>query len=204
MTFTRFDGSTWYESYVGYLDTSNQLMLQAPSGIVLAPWSGNIGIGATSTGAKLHVAGNVTVTGNIGAKYQDLAEWVPARQPLSSGTVLVLDDSESNQVTASNKPYDTSVAGVVSAMPGIILGEAGRGKVKVATTGRVRVKADATKKPIHVGDLLVTSAEPGMAMVSEPVKLAGVKIHRPGTLLGKALEPLSSGQGEILVLLTLQ
>jgi hypothetical protein len=31
-----------------------------------------------------------------------------------------------------------------------------------------------------------------------------VPIHRPGTLLGKALEPLGAGQGEILVLLMLQ
>jgi hypothetical protein len=29
-------------------------------------------------------------------------------------------------------------------------------------------------------------------------------MHRPGTLVGKALEPLTEGQGEILVLLTLQ
>jgi hypothetical protein len=29
-------------------------------------------------------------------------------------------------------------------------------------------------------------------------------MHRPGTLIGKALEPLSEGEGEILVLLSLQ
>jgi hypothetical protein len=29
-------------------------------------------------------------------------------------------------------------------------------------------------------------------------------LHRPGTLLGKALEPITEGQGEILVLLILQ
>jgi hypothetical protein len=29
-------------------------------------------------------------------------------------------------------------------------------------------------------------------------------MHRPGTLLGKALEPLNSGTGEIMVLLSLQ
>jgi hypothetical protein len=41
-------------------------------------------------------------------------------------------------------------------------------------------------------------------MRSSPVKLGETLIHRPGTLLGKALEPLEEGQGEILVLLTLQ
>jgi len=41
-------------------------------------------------------------------------------------------------------------------------------------------------------------------MRSTPVELNGITMHRPGTLIGKALEPLSSGQGEILVLLMLQ
>ena len=37
-----------------------------------------------------------------------------------------------------------------------------------------------------------------------PVDVVGVTIHRPGTIVGKALESLDSGAGEILVLLTLQ
>lgn len=36
------------------------------------------------------------------------------------------------------------------------------------------------------------------------VELGCVKIHCPGTIIGKALEPLASGTGEILVLLSLQ
>jgi hypothetical protein len=86
----------------------------------------------------------------------------------------------------------------------VILGEGGSGKVMVATTGRVRVKVDATKAPIRVGDLLVTSDQEGIAMRSQPLDLGGTPIHRPGTLIGKALEPLERGVGEILVLLSLQ
>jgi hypothetical protein len=41
-------------------------------------------------------------------------------------------------------------------------------------------------------------------MKSVPVEIGGVRIHRPGTLIGKALEPLEKGTGEILVLLSLQ
>jgi len=41
-------------------------------------------------------------------------------------------------------------------------------------------------------------------MKSAPVELGGVSPHRPGIILGKALEPLASGEGEILVLLSLQ
>jgi hypothetical protein len=92
----------------------------------------------------------------------------------------------------------------VSEQPGIALGEQADNKVLVATTGRVRIKVDASRSPIHIGDLLVTSDIPGVAMKSEPVNLGGVQIHRPGTLIGKALESLEKGTGEISVLLSLQ
>ena len=165
--------------------------------------NGNVGIGTTSPSTKLEVNGTISGT-NVVAKYQDVAEWVPASEQLSAGTVVVLDSTKSNQVTSSTTSYDTRVAGVVSEQPGIELGEKSEGKVLVATTGRVRVKVDASKGPIHIGDLLVTSDVPGVAMKSEAVNLGGVQFHRPGTLIGKALEPLEKGKGEILVLLSLQ
>ena len=129
---------------------------------------------------------------------------MPSRQKLTAGTVVVLDTSASNHVIASTTAYDTRVAGVVSWRPGIILGEAGDGKVKVATTGRVKVRADASRAAIRVGDLLVTGDTPGVAMKSQPLDFGGTPLHRPGTIIGKALEPLDKGTGEILVLLSLQ
>lgn len=166
--------------------------------------NGNVGIGTTNPNNKLHVAGSITVDGNINAKYQDVAEWVDSSQELVAGTVVVLDSSKSNQVLASTQSYDSRVAGVISLRPGLTLGEAAEGRVLVATTGRVKVKVDATNGPIQIGDLLVTSDKEGVAMKSMPVEIGGVKIHRPGTLIGKALEPLAQGTGEILVLLSLQ
>ena len=41
-------------------------------------------------------------------------------------------------------------------------------------------------------------------MRSRPIRVGGKAVHRPGTLLGKALEALPAGKGDILVLLTLQ
>jgi hypothetical protein len=171
--------------------------------------TGDVGIGTSVPAQKLHVVGNLRVDGevtgtNIKAQYQDLAEWVPSNSDLEPGTVVILDRAVGNGVTASSGAYDTTVAGVVSAKPGIILGEEGLAKEKIATTGRVRVKVDASAGPIAIGDLLVTSPKSGRAMKSSPIEVGGFGIHRPGTILGKALEPLPSGEGEILVLLSLQ
>ena len=41
-------------------------------------------------------------------------------------------------------------------------------------------------------------------MKSLALMIAGRQIHAPGTLIGKALEPLEKGSGKILVLLSLQ
>jgi hypothetical protein len=171
--------------------------------------AGLVGIGTQSPTQQLHVVGNAIVTGtlsggNIQATYQDVAEWVPASHDLEPGTVVVLNSAKENEVFESSKAYDTAVAGVVTAQPGIILGESGVSKEMIATTGRVRVRVDATAAPIRVGDLLVTSERPGFAMRSKPIDVGGAAIHRPGTIIGKALEPLPTGVGSILVLLSLQ
>jgi len=166
--------------------------------------SGNVGIGTTTPIARLQVAGDAIIDGNIAAKYQDVAEWVETREPLAAGMVVVIEPEHRGYVRSSSTAYDITVLGAVSRQPGLILGESGPNKVIVAQSGRVRIKVDAQYGPIRAGDLLVTSPTPGHAMRSEPVLIGGIAIHRPGTLLGKALEPLNEGTGEILVLLTLQ
>jgi hypothetical protein len=186
----------------GFIKAGNQGVTWTP--LALQPNGGNVGIGTTNPQYKLDVNGSINVSGNINAKYQDLAEWVPSTTAIKAGYVVITDPKVSGNVVPSFEAYDTRVAGVVSETPGIILGESGSGKVKVATVGRVKVKADASKNPINIGDLLVSSNNAGIAMKSEAVEIGGIKMHRPGTLIGKALESLESGQGEIMVLLSLQ
>ncbi len=72
----------------------------------------------------------------------------------------------------------------------------------VAVVGVVPVKASAENGPIAPGDLLVAAGAPGHAMLSRPVDLGGVQLHPTGAVIGKALEPLATGQGLIRVLLT--
>jgi hypothetical protein len=172
--------------------------------------TGFVGIGTNNPQSRLDVNGDVNVTGNavisgnIAAKYQDVAEWVQAREPMEAGTVVSLDVRRTNAVTASRHAYDGLIAGVVSAQPGVILGEAKAGNVMVTMSGRVVVRVDAGKYPIRIGDLLVASNTPGVAMRSRPLRVGGKLIHRPGTIIGKALEALPGGEGKILVLVSLQ
>ena len=68
------------------------------------------------------------------------------------------------------------------------------GEAPLAFAGTiVRVKADATLAPIAVSDLLVSSSLPGHAMKAPGGAPAG-------TIVAKALEPLSTGTGAIRVL----
>lgn len=173
---------------------------------------GKVGIGTTpATGSTniLEIAGNVNVAGtvtgtNIAATYQDVAEWVSASSDLAPGTVVVLNPNTNDAVIPSGREYDSTVAGVVSAQPGLTLGIHAEGKEAIATTGRVKVRVDARKSPIKIGDLLVTSDVAGTAMRSEPIEIRGRRFHQPGTIIGKALEPLEGGISEIMVLLSLQ
>ena len=104
----------------------------------------------------------------------------------------------------TDQPYDTRVAGVVSGAngihPGIQLHQQGllEGGKNVALTGRVYVQADTTNGTIKPGDLLTTSSTPGHAMkVTDHARAQGA-------ILGKAMTGLSTGQGMVLVLVTLQ
>ena len=179
------------------LGTNNLARITIDSG-------GAVTIGSATANSDTTINGTLTATRVIGSVYQDVAEWVPVTTRMEPGTVVVLNRTRKNEVMPSSEPYDSTVAGVVSAQPGFVLGTGGDSKAQIATTGRVKVRVDASAGPIMIGDLLVTSDKPGMAMKSQPLIIDGVRMHRPGTLLGKALEPLESGQGEILVLLSLQ
>jgi len=86
--------------------------------------AGNVGIGKSDPAYKLDVNG--TISGNnVIAKYQDVAEWVPASRAIPAGTVVVLNLDRNNEVMPSAHAYDPAVAGVVSTNPGVLLGVAG-------------------------------------------------------------------------------
>jgi len=142
----------------------------------------------------------ITITGGA-----DIAEpFKMSHANLAKGAVVVIDEAHPGQLKLSTEPYDTRVAGVISGAngvnPGLALNQQGLidGDQPVALTGRVYVQADASFGAIRPGDLLTTSATPGHAMrVSQPARAQGA-------ILGKAMTGLKSGQGLVLLLVTLQ
>lgn len=172
--------------------------------------NGEVGIGAApAAGARLTVAGNIqtqvlTITGgsDIAEPFDvNLAEGGEVRP----GMVVCIDPERTGELRVADRPYDHSVAGIVSGAngvnPGLTLTQAGTvadGKHPVAMTGRVWALADASRGAIRPGDLLTTSATAGHAMRATDRARAG------GAILGKAMSALPDGKGYVLVLVNLQ
>jgi hypothetical protein len=130
-----------------------------------------------------------------GDGYVDIAEHIDAASDVEPGDVVVIDPDHDERVVKSTKPYDTSVAGIISTDPALLIGKSDT-ETPLALAGRVPCKVSAENGPIHRGDLLTTSSTPGHAMKATEPQL--------GTIVGKALGELESGTGVIPVLVTLQ
>jgi hypothetical protein len=155
------------------------------------------------TGESRVIANVVEITGGSDLSEQfDIAAGALAIEP---GAVVSIDPDSPGDLRLSTEAYDRKVAGIVSGAdgikPGLLMGQKGSeadGEHPVALTGRVYCKVDASFGSIEPGDLLTTSPNPGHAMkVSDHDQALGA-------ILGKAMTTLDSGQGLVLVLVSLQ
>jgi hypothetical protein len=164
------------------------------------------GIGISGKGGRLagRFEGDVEVTGDIRLTNADCAEDfdVSGTVQVEPGTVMVLGNE--GALSKSQQAYDKRVAGVISGAgdykPGIVLDkqQTSGNRQPIALMGKVYCKVDAQFGAIEVGDLLTTSPTPGHAMkTSDPFKAFGA-------VIGKALRPLTEGQGLIPILIALQ
>src|SRR4029078_11355958 len=98
--------------------------IAAHSARMVIKQNGHVVIGdpTTTDTAILNVAGDINVTGNVNAKYQEVAEWVSSGADLDVATVVVLDPTHDDQVVSSSRAYDSTRAGVGSCRPGARLG----------------------------------------------------------------------------------
>ncbi|HPW47790.1 MAG TPA: hypothetical protein PLJ97_00430 [Candidatus Saccharibacteria bacterium] len=160
--------------------------------------AGNVGIGITNPTEKLHVDGNVKISGTLQTQTgSDFAEEFSVTKNLSVGTVVVMDSNGYKSVKSSTRAYDKTVVGIVSDNPSIIAGRVdSEKKVVVAMMGVVSVNVCNESGTISRGDLLTTANTDGYAMKASE--------FRPGTVIGKALENFSGSKGKIKVLVNLQ
>jgi len=175
----------------GALGTAN------PNAVSLSwDFNGNVWVSNNCSVATLTIRG--------GADLAEPFNITTGNNEVSQGAVVVIDDQNPGHLKLSDRPYDTRVAGVVSGAnginPGIQMHQQGlmEGGKNVALSGRVYVQADASNGAIRPGDLLTTSSTPGRAMRVRD------HLRAQGAILGKAMTPLSAGQGMVLVLVTLQ
>jgi hypothetical protein len=168
--------------------------------------TGALSVTGDISAKDVNVSGNVNVAsgGDVKLAGADCAEQFDLCSPeiAEPGTVMVIDND--GALRMSDKAYDRAVAGVVSGAgyfrPAIVLDQrsGSEPRANIALVGKVYCKVDADAGPISVGDLLTSSDRPGHAMrVSDPLKGFG-------SVLGKALRPMESGQGLLPILVALQ
>jgi hypothetical protein len=187
---------------VGVSDTNTGIEGDSTSGY------GVYGTSQTGTAGyfqgNVEVTGTVTVGGDVVLTNSDCAEDfdVGPSETIEPGMVLIVGDD--GLLQPSRQAYDSRVAGVVSGAcefrPGITLGrqETGGPRVPVALVGKVYCMVDAQYGPVRVGDLLTSSPTVGHAMAVRD------RIMASGSVLGKALKPLSTGCSLIPILVCLQ
>jgi len=141
---------------------------------------------------SLYVEGKARCSNGI---WSDLAEYIGQSETVAAGDVVVIDRQKNHSVKKCVQAYDAAVAGVISTNPTIMVGGLVKDGAALALSGIVPVKVSAESAAIQPGDLLTTSTIPGHAMKAVEV--------RTGTIIGKALEPLSAGRGVIQVLIQL-
>ena len=205
--YLKYDGASFVSSNISLTGVVTNNFFQP---IVL---NSLLTVKGTNTASGNIIADNIRVAGRVTTNAlditggSDLAERFdikPSTQ-LKPGMVVSIDPMNPGKLILSNQAYDTKVAGVISGAngvnPGLIMKQSNSiadGEHPVALAGRVWVWCDATSTQINVGDMLTTSSKLGSAMkASDPVKSRGA-------ILGKAMTSLSSGEGFVLVLISLQ
>lgn len=195
---------TWGETYA----TNNNYGFYSPDNL----YSLNI----HTMGATMQVVQNSSDTA---LQPGELAAWSGVAEPLEAGGPPVI------QVTAVSTANSTAVAGVVfsrynlaaiakasSSGKGLDAGfevtpagavQAGE-YLLLVVQGPAQVRASAVGGAIQPGDLLASAATAGLAAKAGQISVEGVAMAAPGTVFGKALEPLPASDGLIYVYVTLQ
>jgi hypothetical protein len=146
---------------------------------------------------QVNANGEVYAHGAFHPNGVDYADRLPAARGLEAGDVVAI--GADGLLHRSTRANESDVAGVYSTQPGVVgqRDEETRTTIPVALAGVIPVKASDENGAIRAGDLLVSSSTPGRAMraPSNP---------RAGTVIGKAMQSLDRGEGDVAMLVMLR
>jgi hypothetical protein len=183
-----------------------------------------------TSGTYMGLYADVINTDNLNGTPMDVAEYYKdSNANTEPGDVVIADERNKESVIKSSKAYQTSVLGVISTKPFIVMGTEmladkkssktsdGGTATQLALNGRVPVKVSGENGPIIPGDMLTTSSITGHAMkwtlldvskakdFDEMKSILAENEKRRNAIIGKAVESFSgSGTGKIMVLISLQ
>jgi hypothetical protein len=147
--------------------------------------------GAASETANIETAAIDTIASdrNLAQTQPAVGRLFPVAEPVEAGDLLALDPERPGKLVRATAAQDPGIVGIAAEAPLEIDGEM---RVALVETNYAVVKADAGYGEIRPGDLLTSSFTTGHAMRATEIV--------PGTVIGKALEPLETGTGLITVL----
>jgi len=186
---------------IGTRNATAKLTVQASSGDLIAAYNSSHRVFVVKSTGEVRADGAYySGTGGFHTGSADVAERINVSEWVDPGNVVEIDPEHPGFFRKASSPYSTKVAGIISTSPGVILGNSfdeatddwEDNRPVLAVTGRVPCKVSTENGPIQIGDLLVASSTPGIAMKGDPEKAIGA-------VVGKAMEPLEDGEGTIVV-----
>ena len=159
---------------------------------------GKTDVGLKAYGKQLaaHFEGNVYVNGGLTVQSGcsgcgDLAEALTMAQRVDAGEI-VATNQQLELIKATKR--SATVIGVVSTSPSMTLNDAQYVNGQpVALAGIVPVKVNTENSPINPGDWVTASSTAGV----------GMKAVDPATVVGKALQGLARGEGQVKIFVDL-
>jgi len=194
---------------VGTANMTDRLTIEGSSGNLIACYPDSSRMAGAAV-FRVESDGDVYADGTVYSSTTavgsaDVAERINTSEWVEAGDVVEIDPEHVGFFRKASGMYSRRVAGIISTSPGVILGndvddatdQWDDNRPVLAIAGRVPVKTSTENGPIAVGDLLVSSSAAGVAMKGDPA----VSI---GAVVGKAMEPLESGEGVIMAQVTLR
>jgi len=161
--------------------------------------AGDIGSSSDGFANNLYAINGKFVTATVSGGFDIAEEYQTKDESIEAGDLVSVDSTNPLFIAKSAAPNNEKLMGVISTNPGLSLGNENIGVWrKVALSGKVPIKVSLENGPIAIGDYLIASSEPGVAMSACGRSAESGKAYKcePGRVIGMALESLSDADFE--------